>query len=602
MLRPEIKETKGERLNRRIDQWMLVVALVALVSLILEHGQYVVSPLGLRILQSLDLSIIAIFILKNFVKLALVRQKVNYLKRNVIDFLLIFFLILWLVAASKLVTYPQVRDVLRAMRVVSITMLYIVVFQAYILANLLLETIRVSRHLAHSRFRPAQTLILSYLFIIILGTFLLYAPRATVSRHISITNAFFSATSAMCVTGLIVVPTGTYFSTFGQGVILVLLHLGGLGLMTFVAFFSLIMGRGLALRDRVVMQDILSYDLLGQIGRIIIYILCITFFFEAVGVLLLFNVWEGNLSFAKRLYYSVFHAASAFHNAGLCLFNTSFQQYVSSFGLNLVVPVLIIIGGLGFAVHENLIQCAKGLFRRKSRYMGPGSRPGSPRARLSLQAKIVLITTAILITTGALIFFLLEINGTLSPLPLQGKIFAAFFQSITARTAGFNTVDTSRLANPACFLLIFLMFIGASPGSTGGGIKTSTFVIVAAAVLATLRGGRPVEIYKRTIPSFMVNRAVAVFAISLTVLFISTMLLVISEDVSFISALFEAQSALGTVGLSTGITFGLSTFGKWVIIVTMLTGRIGPLTVVLAIAQQTVSIQYEYPEERVIIG
>ena len=602
MLRPEISETKAERLSRRIDQWMLAVAVVALVSLILEHGQYVVSPLGLRILQGLDLSIIAIFILKNFVKLALAPQKINYLRRNVIDFLLIFFLILWLVAAAKLVTYTQVRDFLQSMHVVSITMLYIVLFQAYILANLLLETIRVSRHLAHSRFRPAQTLILSYLTIILIGTFLLYSPRATVTRSISITNAFFTATSAMCVTGLIVVPTGTYFSTFGQGVILVLLHLGGLGLMTFVAFFSLIMGKGLALRDRVVMQDVLSYDLLGKIGRIIIYILCITFFFEAVGVVLLFNVWEGDLSFARRLYYSVFHAASAFNNAGLCLFNTSFQKYVSSFGLNLVVPGLIIIGGLGFAVHENLIECARRALKRKSPYRGPGLRSGSPQPRLSLQAKIVLITTAILIITGTGIFLSLEMKRTLSPLPLQGKIFAAFFQSVTARTAGFNTVDTSRLSNPAYFLLIFLMFIGASPGSTGGGIKTSTFVIVAAAVWATLRGGRQVEICKRTIPSFMVNRAVAVFAISLTVLAISTMLLTISEDVSFISALFEAQSALGTVGLSTGITFGLSTFGKWVIMATMLTGRIGPLTVVLAIAQQTVTIRYEYPEERVIIG
>jgi len=486
--------------------------------------------------------------------------------------------------------------------VVSITMLYIVLFQAYILANLLLETIRVSKRLAHSRFRPAQTLILSYLSIILIGTFLLYSPRATVSRHISITNAFFTATSAMCVTGLIVVPTGAYFSPFGQGVILVLLHLGGLGLMTFVAFFWVIMGRGLALRDRVVMQHILSYDLLGQIGVIIVYILSITFFFEALGVLLLFNVWEGDLSFARRLYYSVFHAASAFHNAGLCLFSTSFQKYVSSFGLNLVVPALIIIGGLGFVVHENLIACAKRAFKRRSSYKGPGLRSGGPKVYLSLQAKIVLITTGILIITGTVIFLLFEIGGTLSPLPIYGKIFAAFFQSVTARTAGFNTVDTSELSNSAHLLLIFLMFIGASPGSTGGGIKTSTFIIVVAAVVATLRGGRPVEIFKRTIPSFIVNRAVAVFAISLTVLITSTMLLTISEDVPFISALFEAQSALGTVGLSTGITFGLSTFGKWVIMATMLTGRIGPLTVVLAIAQQTVAIHYEYPEGRVIIG
>lgn len=602
MLRTEIAESRRERLGRRIDQLMLVVALVALISLVLEHGQYVVSPLGRKILQSLDLSIIAIFILKNFVKLGLARHKINYLRRNIIDFLLIFSFLLWLVAVAKLVTYPQVRDFLKGIRVVSITMLYIVLFQAYILANLLLETIRVSRRLAHSRFRPAQTLILSYLAIILIGTFLLYAPRATVTRHISITNAFFTATSAMCVTGLIVVPTGTYFSGFGQGVILVLLHLGGLGLMTFVAFFSLIMGRGLALRDRVVMQDILSYDLLGKIGRIIVYILCITFFFEALGVLLLFNVWEGDLSFARRLYYSVFHAASAFHNAGFCLFTTSFQKYVSSYGLNLVVPALIIIGGLGFGVHENLIDCVKRAFKRKSSYKGPGLRSGRPRARLSLQAKIVLITTGILIITGTAIFFLFELGGTLSPLPIYEKIFAAFFQSVTARTAGFNTVDTSQLSNSAYLLLIFLMFIGASPGSTGGGIKTSTFIIVAAAVVATLRGGRRVELFKRTIPSPIVNRAIAIFAISITVLITSTMLLTISEDVSFISALFEAQSALGTVGLSTGITFGLSTFGKWIIVATMLTGRIGPLTVVLAIAQRTVAIRYEYPEERVIIG
>jgi len=600
------KDKGRAKLELWINRFMLLVALAAITSLILEHGRYL-SPDKSKYLELIDIWIIIIFVCESLFKLFIARLKRTYLRNNWIDFFVIGTLFIWLIAGVFLSESRVVGAILKKLNLANITALYLRIIQIYIVYHILRAGVKLQKAVAVSSVRPAQILVFSYLSIITLGTVLLYAPRATAAaERISFIDALFTATSATCVTGLIVQDTGSYFSQYGQIVILVLIQIGGLGLMTFTMFFSIIFSGRLGLREVVVLQDVMSYEILSKISRLIILILFLTLVFEVAGACLLYNLWDDpGMAKPTRIYYSVFHAISSFCNAGFSLYKDSFMGYSHNAIFNLVVPLLIIFGGLGFAVHYDILSLIKDKITRKSRGAVAVLAESAPPFRVSLHAKIVLGTTLILLIVGFLLFFTFEYNGALKALPLSDKVTISFFQSVTPRTAGFSTVDFSGLKSPTLFTTMMLMFIGASPGSTGGGIKTVTLAVLIIMVISVIRNRENVEVGKKMIPSASIKQAVVVIVLALGLVSLSCLVLLYIEQAkgfSFLQVAFETVSAFGTVGLSTGITGSLSTLGKVIIIITMFCGRIGPLFLTLALIGRGFARGFDYPAEKVTIG
>ena len=449
------------------------------------------------------------------------------------------------------------------------------------------------------RLKPPQLVALSFLAAIIVGTILLSLPFATAnSDKVRFVDRLFTATSATCVTGLTVKDTASW-TPFGQAVILGLFQMGGLGIMTLSTLFAILLGRKLTIKDGVVIQNTLKHPGATGVKKLLFYIITITLGVELAGAAALYLRWSalGQWSGITRLYNAVFHSVSAFCNAGFSLFHKSFTSFQSDTGINLIMMLLIFIGGIGFIV---LLDIGKLKFWRKDRHL--------IFSRISIQAKIALSVSISLILIGAAVIFFLERGNVLEGLSLKDKLLGSFFQAVTPRTAGFNTLPIGSLAPSTLLFLIFLMFIGASPGSTGGGIKTCTFGIIIATVFCMLKNRGRVWLFRKTIPRAVVRKALAIFFMALAWIFLFTLLLSITEkDVVngpnyMLKILFEITSAFGTVGLTTGITPFLTTIGKLIIILTMFVGRIGPLTLALAIALRDEKSLYNYPEERVMVG
>ncbi len=441
--------------------------------------------------------------------------------------------------------------------------------------------------------RPVRMLALSFLSLITVGTLLLTFPAATNDgKGASFLTALFTATSATCVTGLIVKNTATYFSRFGQLVILLLIQFGGLGIMTFYSSLIVLLRQRLGLTGRRTMQEIIEETRNVDIARLVRYIFLFTILVELLGTAMLFSRWLFLFPHPlQALYFAIFHSVSAFCNAGFALFSDSFVQFQSDIVTNLCIIALIVIGGLGFPVVNEL-------FNRQTIF----HHPRNLFRRLTVHTRLVLGTTAILIICGAILFFFIEYDNALSSLPLGSKLLASLFQSVTARTAGFNTVATSIFKPVTIFLWSVLMFIGASPGGTGGGIKTSTVAVLLLAVRSRLRGEEEITIAKRFITKEVVYRASAIFALGLTAIAVCFTLLLSTHSNKFETLLFETVSAFGTVGLSTGITPDLNLVGKIVIIGLMFIGRIGPLTLTLAMVARREFSTISYPSARVIVG
>jgi trk system potassium uptake protein TrkH len=442
-------------------------------------------------------------------------------------------------------------------------------------------------------FTPPRLLVFSFGIIIMTGTLLLQLPQATLGKELSFLDALFTATSATCVTGLIVVDTGTTFTHFGQVVILLMIQLGGLGLMTFSTFFISILGKRLTLHNRSIVQDSFSHKPIRNIKDLLLVILISTFVIEFAGVILLTARFVETMPFSKALYYAVFHSISAFCNAGFSLFPDSLVSYQDDVLVNITISGLIILGGLGFIVIYEISQ-ARTIHIRK----------------LSLHAKVVLYTSGLLIAIGAILFFVLEYDNTLHNLSWKSKILTSFFQSITTRTAGFNSLDIGVLSNPTLFVLILLMVVGASPGSCGGGVKTTTLAIYFAIIKARLKNQTDVNIFNRGIPSHIVSKTIAITFFTLTLICIGLFLLLSTElaEVShiesrgmFLELLFEVVSAFATVGLSMGVTAGLTSLGKTILIALMFIGRIGPLTMAIAIGEKD-KINLKMVKENVMVG
>ncbi|PYY30857.1 TrkH family potassium uptake protein [Paenibacillus illinoisensis] len=433
---------------------------------------------------------------------------------------------------------------------------------------------------------PPLILVGGFLLIISIGTILLMLPISNRSgEHLAFIDALFTATSAACVTGLVVVDVGTTFNLFGQIVIMVLMQLGGLGFMTIATLFALVLGKRISLKDRLLLKEAINADSMEGIVRIIRKVLIFSFTIEGVAAVILALRWAAEMPLGQAAYYGIFHSVSLFNNGGFDLFGNSFQHYTGDLLFNLTASVLVISGGLGFVVLNDLFEFHK-------------------RRRLSLQSKLVLSVSGALIGIGTLVVFIFEFtNGhTLASLTWPEKIYASIFQSVSTRSSGTSSIDITEMRQATQFFFILLMFIGASPGSTGGGIKTTTFLIMIGAVYAMIRGNKDIVFFRSRVPKELLMRALTIIMVSLIIFMIVVMLLLTTEDAPFLPLMFEAASAIGTVGLSVGVTHELTDIGKFIICFTMFVGRIGPLTIAYALRPRKEKKLYRHPEGRIIIG
>ena len=449
---------------------------------------------------------------------------------------------------------------------------------------------------------PAQLFLISFVVIILGGTLLLSLPGATY-EGIGLLDALFTATSAVCVTGLIVVDTATHFTFFGQSILLFLIQIGGLGILTFVSYFSYFFKGEISYEKQIAINQINSSGAIGKELGLLKSILIITLSIEAFSALLIFYNTDPTAftSVSERVFFSVFHAVSAFCNAGFSTLSDSLMQdgFQFNYGLQLAIILTFVLGGLGFPIVSNIVSYlsykTKGVF---SFFDKPNYRPWV----LTLNSRIALITTIVLTVGGTLVFFGLEKDGVLSSHSGFGKLVTALFGATTPRTAGFNTVDASNFRFPTLLLIMFLMWVGASPKSTGGGIKTSTLAIAVLNILSLARGRERIELYRREIVEVTVKRAFAMISLSIIVIAIGVLgISAFEPDLTMIEIAFESVSAYSTTGLSMGITSSLSPISKFIIIILMFVGRVSALTVLIAIFRNVINQNYRYPKEEITI-
>jgi trk system potassium uptake protein TrkH len=433
------------------------------------------------------------------------------------------------------------------------------------------------------RLSPPQLLIFVFIFFVLLGTSLLKIPIATV-ENISLIDALFTATSAMTVTGLVAVDTGAAFTLFGQLVILALIQIGGIGIMTFAVLIFIMLGKKIGFQERLIIQQALNQTSVGGIILLVRRIVIFSLLIEGTAVLLLSYRWIPEHGWLDGLYYSVFHAISAFNNAGFSIWPDSLMQYASDPVVNIVISFLFIIGGIGFTVLTDLWYTKE--FKK-----------------LTLHTKIMLFGTLGINVTAMFVFFVLEYfnPGTLANLSLPEKLWASYFQAATTRTAGFNTIDIGAMETSSILWMLLLMFVGAGSTSTGGGIKLTTFVIIVLAVNSFIKGKPEIVVFSRSIHQNYVVKALAISTISLLFIFMSLFILTITEKANFLMLLFEVISAFGTVGLSMGITGDLTVIGKGVIGFIMLIGKLGPLTLAYSLAKPPPA-KIRYPNEDILTG
>jgi potassium uptake TrkH family protein len=470
-----------------------------------------------------------------------------------------------------------------------------------------IELSRFSLGVNKMSLHPALIFILSFLFVIAVGTLLLKLPNATVNG-ISWIDAFFTSTSAVCVTGLIVVDTATAFTGFGQSILLILFQLGGLGVMTFTSFFGFFFKGGQSLQSQLFIKDYINEDNISKVGSTLIKIILFTLIFELlVGIFIYFSVdaklFENNYD---RLFFSIFHSISAFCNAGFSTLTNGLYElgFRTAYTVHLVLAISIIVGGIGFPVIVSFAQMAQ---RMMSNWLNVLTNKDSyyhhtPRV-FNINTRLTTTSTAILLGVGFVTYWIFEQNNTLAGLEGYPKFVTAFFGAVTPRTAGFNTVDMTQLAMPTVLIYLILMWIGASPGSTGGGLKTTTFAVAVLNAISIAKGKDRVEVFKRQIDPETVRKAFAVMLLSFIVIGFGVFLvLFFNPDLTILEVSFEVFSAFSTVGLTLGITSKLTTGSKLVVSLIMFLGRVGTLTVLVAFIRKTRSLRYKYPQEGVFIS
>ena len=555
--------------TRLLDTFIGSVALGAFLLLLVEHTPF--GDANAAVFQNLNLAILTIFAADVFLRVITSSNRAAYIRRKWFDFIVVVPFIQFI---------PYIRH----------ASFFIILRQIVIVTMLISRSRKAGRLLTLISLRPAQLMAISFAFAIGIGSVLLMQPAATVSGvRMPLVDALFTATSATCVTGLIVRDTATYFTPLGQGVILALIQVGGLGIMTFSVSLAVFLGRQIDVRRQAALQDMLDHDALTGVRRLLIFIVGMTVAFEFLGALSLTLAWRDRFpSLIATFGHATFHSVSAFCNAGFSTFSDSLVGFQGDPATQAVIALLIIAGGLGFLVIRDLLGAISSRRRRGRLFR--------------VQTRLVLSVSVLLIALGWLLIYIFERHASFSHLSPGRALLASLFQSITARTAGFNTCNMGMLSPATLLTLIVFMFIGASPGSTGGGIKTTTFAVLVAAVYASLRQREYTEIHRRTVPIDVVRKALSVLALSLMVVIGFSLFLLYRESQPPLALIFETVSAFGTVGLSTGVTPSLSTSGRLAIVVLMYVGRLGPLTVAYLFASRRPSPRYRYAEERVMIG
>lgn len=589
--------------NKALEVFLTVVTLLTAVvvaaTFVMLYGFY--EPLmSAKILHSIQIIAFLLFINEKLFRFLNAFSKREFLQVNWFEIPLLLLFILVIYGAEPWFAAVNPKQ------------LKMLALGVYLVAQVVIKTCRSCVYLAASGKNPTTTLIVSFLVLITAGGGMLMLPRSHNLESMSLVDALFTATSATCVTGLIVKDTGNDFTLMGQTVILTLIQLGGLGIVIFGAVLALLLGQALSVRESVAMKDLLSAQTLGRISNIIGFVFVTTICVESIGAICMFDMWDnipGAVQNVREQWFcSIFHSISAFCNAGFSLFNDSLISYNKFPAVYTIIAPLIILGGLGFGTLYNIADVffdkIKRSFRVRPNFVRSlqSGQFGSTPKKISLQTKIVLVTSVTLIIVGALALILFERDVERYQVPM---LHSALFQSITARTAGFNTINISTMSSANKLILIALMFIGGSPISTAGGIKTVTLAVIVMVIYATLHKRRNVEIFKRTVSQDIVQRAITVTLLFAAILLVASLVLTITEKESGFGLgdlMFETASALGTVGLSTGVTGSLTTIGKLIIIMTMLIGRLGPLTLLAAMTFNLKPAGYDYPTEPIVVG
>ena len=533
-------------------------------------------PVG--ILYTVQVVLLAVFIAEKIIRLFNAASKVEFWRANWFEIPLLLLLIVAVAGAGH--WFAPTKDEAAVVRHFAVGI--------YLVTQVVIKIIRTSINLASGR-SPIRVLIASFLALILSGTLLLMLPRASTGGNISFVDALFTATSAVTTTGLIVVDTGRDYSLFGQIIILILFQVGGLGYMVLISSMVFFRRSRIPIGTRVLLGESVvrpkKVDILKFVKSIVIF----TLLFELLGSLALGYYWKQYFGTYRGFYEGFFHSVSAFCTAGFSLFSDSMTAYRSSIVLNVIISVICITGGIGFFVLYDLSGFFVNIIRRK--------RPN----RLSAHTKLTVSISAMLILGGTLLIFISEKAG--QPEGLLPRLLNASFQSVSSSTTtGFNTVDVGKMSQTGLLTIIVLMFIGASPGGTGGGIKTTAFGLMVLSLYAVLMGKEDVNVFRGRAPPEAIRKAFSVAMAAILWLLVSTLALTATEDASFLDIFFEAASALGTVGLSTGITPELSFAGRIIIAISMLIGRIGPLTIGFSLIGRPKKVAYQYPEADILVG
>jgi len=576
-------------MNKNIlDRLILIVLFLGIVTLFFEHGASP-DPHVRLFINIVDYAIIILFITETVLRFVAAPRKLNFLRFNLFSLLLLTVLVT-LFILNKITSFRVAHGNLT---VVSTNI--IILRNAFVALKILGRIKRLNYFIKSITTHPAQTIVTSFFIIIVVGGILLMLPFAS-NGELHAMEALFTSTSAVCVTGLIVVDTATKFTVYGQIIIMILIQIGGLGIMILSYFGAFVVGKRISLEEKLAMSYLLNEQDLHKISESIAKIIIITFAIEIIGAIFLFNEFSDLFGFtAQTLLFSAFHAVSAFCNAGFALFTNSLENFQSSTPMNMIICLLIILGGISFPVIFNLIEIVisrvRNMFRKRVR-----------GAKLNLNAKAVLIMTGILILGGTLLIYGFEHGSILLTKDLKTQYLNAFFQSVTLRTAGFNTINLAKLHINTLLIMMLFMFIGGASGSTAGGIKVNTFTVIYAYLYSIFRGRENTTLMNHSISKDLVNKSFFIVILAIIAVFVGALILSISENFAFEEILFEVVSAFGTVGLSLGITGALSGAGKIVIIILMFIGRIGPLTLIVALSRKQSKLQIRYPEGNVLIG
>lgn len=575
---------------------MPITAFASLGILIYYYGFSNNLEQGSFLLKLIRFSFLIFFL--NFVsRLIYASRKLYYFKRHLFEGILM--IIAAIEAMSSLVNkFPLFENILASTGFENFETWYLISLHIYMLVLVGLEILKYGQRLLSLKIKPGLLFTASFLALVIAGTGLLMLPEMTATgESMNPLDAIFTSTSATCVTGLIVEDTATFFSLKGKVLLLILIQLGGLGILSFASFFAIFVKRGLGIRQQTALQDMLSTDSLVNARDLLRQIILYTFTIEFLGAVLIHATWSPDVhfdSFGQKVFFSVFHSVSAFCNAGFALFSNGLMEegVATSYMQHMVIIVLIVLGGIGFPVLRDLTSISR--LRERMR---------KPWMKWRMSTSVAIYASLLLIVGGTVLFYFLERDHLLAGTSPLEAVILSLFQSVTARTAGFNTVDMSAMTNATYVMFIFLMFIGASSGGTGGGIKTSTFFVMLVAGYSTIRGKKVLHFNGKTIPQDLLNKAYTLFIFGASwIVFIVFCLTITEQGKDIMVIVFEAVSAFGTVGVSAGLTGDLSPMGKVIIIITMFIGRVGLLTLAFALSSPVETNNYKYPNTHMMIG